>query len=951
MKTRHLFCAAASVLALSTAVPALATPVPAVPAAATQATSTVTVPPLGYTRRVLANGLEVYSRPNSGTASVAVHMWYRVGGKDDPSGRSGFAHLFEHLMFKATENVPNETFDRLTEDVGGYNNAFTSSDVTAYHAVVPANHLERILFAEADRMGTLVVDEENFKSERDVVKEEYRQGVLASPYGRLFGLFVSEAFYTEHPYRRPTIGSIEELEAATVEEVRRFHSTYYRPDNAILIVDGNFDQAQLDRWVDQYFGPLKKGATPIPANNVTEPEMTGPKDRVIYAPNVPLEGIFVGWHTVPASHPDTPALSVLAGILSTGESSRLYKSLVYDAQAASEVDASSDVNQQAGTFNTFAILSDGKTAEDGKALIEREFERLRTSPVSEAELVEAKNELVFSTLRSREGAQGRASALGWALIRTNDPTTADTQIQKIQQVTAADIQRVANQYLTPQRQVTLRYKAADEAHPETPQTINMTAPVKVDDLAPAGTPSVLKPEGQRARIPQPAADIIPATPSVTEFKLDNGMRVVVAPKPGLPLLAASLTFKNGSSSDPEGKSGTAELVAKLLTQGTNRLSAPQVATQIEQLGAVLNANSDDDFISVYVMSPTNVFDQAIGLASQLVIDPAFSPEELDRQRLQTLDNLRISLNQPSSLASMATVRLNFAGTPYGNVPSERSLNNVTRDDLVRYHDTYMRPDQVVLTFAGDVTEASARRLAEQAFGNWRAQSNAAPAKVAVAPNQAEPRVVVINLPDAGQAAVTVSQRSVPRNDDSFLALDLGNTLLGGSYTSRLNQEIRIKRGLSYGVWSDVGAQTVGGMFRASTQTKNETAAEVAELLVAELAKMGETAAPETELSPRRAILSGGFGRNLESVTGLAALVADLAAYDLPLSDLSTYATRLSQLSPEDVRAAFADKIPANRSNIVITGNAALFLDKVREKYPNVEVINATDLNLDSSTLR
>ena len=297
MKFRLTATVAASAILLGLAAPAFAAhafDVAAAPAPDVQAAQGVTVPPLGFTRRVLPNGLEVYSARDANTSNVTVQVWYKVGSKDDPSGRSGFAHLFEHLMFKATRNLPSESFDRLTEDVGGGNNAFTADDVTAYHETIPANHLQRLLFAEADRMGSLVVDEPTFISERDVVKEEYRQRILASPYGRLFGLFVPETIYQDSPYRRPGIGSIQELEASSLDDVRRFHATYYRPDNAYLIVAGNFDQAQLNQWVDQYFAPLKNPSTPIPANAVVEPEPTGPKSVTFYAPNVPLPAAVIG---------------------------------------------------------------------------------------------------------------------------------------------------------------------------------------------------------------------------------------------------------------------------------------------------------------------------------------------------------------------------------------------------------------------------------------------------------------------------------------------------------------------------------------------------------------------------------------------------------------------------------------------------------------------------------
>ncbi|MFM2067879.1 MAG: hypothetical protein RLZZ584_2788, partial [Pseudomonadota bacterium] len=289
--------------------------------------------PMDLQERRLANGLQVVALPMAGAASVSVQVWYRVGGKDDPVGRSGFAHLFEHMMFKRTRYLANEQFDRLTSDVGGENNAFTAEDTTAYHAVVPANHLERLLWAEAERMAHLEVDQASFDSERAVVQQELRQRVLASPYGRLFNALPGAAFEV-HPYKRPVIGSIEDLDAATLADVQAFHRTYYRPDNATLIVSGGFDAAQLHGWVDRYFGPLANPVTPVPRVTATEPRRTSPRHVAVKAPNVPLPAVALIWQAPPAGHPDAAALQVAAALLASGDSSRLNESLVYREQAA-----------------------------------------------------------------------------------------------------------------------------------------------------------------------------------------------------------------------------------------------------------------------------------------------------------------------------------------------------------------------------------------------------------------------------------------------------------------------------------------------------------------------------------------------------------------------------------------------------------------------------------------
>jgi zinc protease len=947
MKTRLILTVAASALLLG--LPAAA---PALAQTAAPAAGSVVVPPLGFQERTLPNGLKIYTARDTSTSNVTVQVWYRVGSKDDPQDRSGFAHLFEHLMFKATKNFPDETFDRLTEDVGGNNNAFTSDDVTAYHETVPANHLQRLIFAEADRLGSLVVNESVFASERDVVKEEYRQGVLASPYGRLFSLFVPATVYQDHPYRRSTIGSIENLDAATIEDVRRFHATYYRPDNAYLIVAGNFDQAQLDGWINQYFGPLTNPSRPLPVNDVREPEPTGPRETTFYAPNVPLPAVVLAWPAVRYGDPDRAALTVLDGILSTGESSRLYQALIYDQKIASQASSSLDASQQAGAVITYAIMAEGETPEAGLASLRAEAARLRDQPVTAAELAEAKNELVAGALRDRETVEDRASALGWSLINTGDAAAADREVAALQAVTAADIQRVARRYLTDQRSIAIRYLNADDQHPVTAQSVEVGAPVKIADLAPVGRIFELLPEAQRTAIPAagPAVDL--ATPAVETFTLANGLEVYVARKPGMPLISARLGLAAGSADDGA-KTGLSVLTAGLLTQGAAGRSAPEIAAEIEQLGAQVGASSGPDFSNVSANAPSDVFPRVLGLMADLVRRPDFAAEEVERQRDQSLDGLRVSLSSPGPVAAMAAGRLVYGDAPYGS-PSggtPDSLPGLTREDVVAFHAGRYRPETARLIFSGDITVAQARTLAEQAFGDWRATGPAPAPRAHPAGVATAPRVVVIDQPGAGQAAVYVAMRSIARSDGDYFPLTLGNTLLGGSFTSRLNQEIRIKRGLSYGTRSNMGVRQDQGAFVASAQTRNDAAVEVADLILAEIARLSNTRPTDSEMTTRQAILSGSFGSSLETVDGLGGLVANLALYDLPMSDLAAYVDRVEAITPQQVQAAFAEHLPASNASLVIVGDASKFLEALRVKYPNVEVIPLTDLDLDTAALK
>jgi len=923
----------------------------AAPASATA--GDIVVPPLGFVRRTLPNGLDVYSARDTSTSNVTVQVWYRVGSKDDPQARSGFAHLFEHLMFKATKDFPDETFDRLTEDVGGNNNAFTSDDVTAYFQTIPASHLERLIFAEASRLGSLVVNQDVFESERDVVKEEYRQGVLAQPYGRLFSLFVPATVYQDSPYRRSTIGSIEDLDAATIEDVRRFHATYYRPDNAFLIVAGNFDQAQLDGWVDQYLAPLPNPDRPLPANNVVEPEPTGPREVTFHAPNVPLPAVVLAWPTVAYLDADRIALTVLDGVLSTGESSRLYRSLVYEQQLAAQASSSPRFAQQAGFMSAYAIMAGGKTPEEGIAALRAEVARFRDEPVTDAELAEAKNELVADALRSRETVDDRANVLGFALINTNDASVADREIAELQAVTAADIQRVARRYLTDRRSVTIRYLNADDADPVSEQVTEVTAPVQIADLAPVGELFTLLPEAERARLPTVGEAVSPATPPVADFRLDNGLRVLVVEKEGLPLVSARLSFDAGLADEAAGKAGVASMTAALLTQGTTTRTAPRIATEIEQLGASVGAGAGADFSNVFANAPTNVFPQALTLMADLVRNPTFAEEELDRQRTQTLDGLRIALTTPGQVAAQAAARVIYGEAAYGS-PGGGTLTTlpaITREDVVGFHAARYRPSDATLVFSGDIDEGEARALARSAFGDWRASTIAMPPASAPAGEPRPTRIVVIDQPGAGQAAVTVALRGVSRTDADYFPLILGNTLLGGSFTSRLNQEIRIKRGLIYGTRSSLGVRRDDGLFTATAQTRNDAAAEVADLILAEVARLSTTRPSASELTTRQAILTGAFGSSLETVDGLGGLVAGLALYDLPMSELADYVGKVEAIDGPAVEAAFARHLPVDRASLVIVGDAAQFIDALRAKHPDVEVIPLSALNLDTAALK
>ena len=447
---------AAAALAASPSAPRAATADAAAPPAPLK------VKPIVFRERRLGNGLQVITVETHTSPTVSVQVWYHVGSRDDPQGRSGFAHLFEHMMFKSTLHLRAEQFDRLTEDVGGANNASTGDDVTEYHEVVPSNYLETLLWAEAERMMNLKVDEANFKSERAVVQEEYRQRVLASPYGRFFN-GIAAAAYLQHPYKRPGIGSIEDLEAATIDDVVAFHARYYRPDNATLIVAGDFEPRQLDAWVDKYFAVVPKPNTPRPRFDAAEPPWQSDRSARITGPQVPLPAVAVAWLAPPTTSADAPALQVAAAVLAAGESSRLNQSLVYRQRIATQASFASDLRVGPGLLIAYAIAAGGKSPGDLTAALLAEVNRLATTPPTAAELAKVKTQLVTAAFVSRQTPLGLASAIGEAAVLEGNAARVNTDLDELQRVSAADVQRVLRRYVLGARKVTIEYRQQEGA--------------------------------------------------------------------------------------------------------------------------------------------------------------------------------------------------------------------------------------------------------------------------------------------------------------------------------------------------------------------------------------------------------------------------------------------------------------------------------------------------------
>jgi zinc protease len=402
--------------------------------------------PLKIESRILPNGLRLVMIEEHTSPILNLQVWYHVGSKDERSGRTGFAHLFEHLMFKGSAHVGPEEHTRIVEAAGGVDNAYTNDDSTVFWETIPSNFLERILWLEADRMASLKVDEANFLSERDVVKEERRLRVEDPPYGHIFEDLYAMAF-TVHPYHHTTIGSMEDLNKATLADVQEFYRSFYRPDNASLIVVGDFASAQCAAWAEKYFGGIPRPAMPIPRVKVLEPSQTAERlETKSYGASSPLPGVIEGYKMPAAFTPDSYPLNLASNILSTGESSRLYRKLVYETQMALQAAGIGNFTEDPNLFLAYAVMNQGKTPEEGKKAIEAILDEMKAAPVSDHELTKAKNQTLASFIFGREGVQQTADVVAYAAVIGGDPELANRDPGLFLRVTAADIERVAAQY-------------------------------------------------------------------------------------------------------------------------------------------------------------------------------------------------------------------------------------------------------------------------------------------------------------------------------------------------------------------------------------------------------------------------------------------------------------------------------------------------------------------------
>jgi len=906
------------------------------------------VPPIAFTERRLKNGLRVIAIRDTKTPNVMTSMWYDVGSKHDPDGRSGFAHLFEHILSRKTVNMPYNAINKMVDDVGGTRNASTWYDRTNYYETVPAEYLERMLWTHAERMARPVIDKEVFETERNVVKEELRQRVLAPPYGRLFNFAIGENVYNVVPHRRPTIGSIADLDSATLEDARAFHEAYYGPDTATLIVAGNFDPAKLNALVDKYFGSIPSRPKKIPLAIVAKDKPIAARLVTATGPNVPLPVVGRAYQLPGEAHPDMAALEILTAILSSGQHNRLDSALVKTGLASS-IGADLNDTEEESYLAAYAFAASGKSPETIAPELDKVIDALRSSGPSADEVTEAKNELLASALSARETFSDRAFELGERLVRTGDPHFADKRLDRITRVTPADVKRVAGLYLDPRHALALRYVQGDGD----PKSWTNPIPLpKFKSVPPAaGVENELRAEADREAMPAPSAKVPVVLPTPVDSRLSNGIRVIAARTGEVPLASITALVRAGAATDPRAKAGRASLAAQIADKGTATRSADQIATEFEKLGASFATQVDLDGTYLSVTAPTANLAAAADIMADILRNASFPDADFTRERNRALDELSVELKDPGALAGMLVQPVAYGSAPYGIVESgtRASLAGLTRDDLLDFRSQWWRPDLTTLVISGGIDPAAAKDISERVLGDWKVAGTPPRLPESLAGEPTPGRTLVVDLPGAGQAAVYAFARGLKRSDPVYYDAAVANSALGGSSTGRLFVEVRVKRALSYGAYSSLVSRLDDGTLVASAQTKNESAADVAKIFLDEFGRLATQPLDDSLVDQRRTLLIGSFQRQLETSAGFNGTIASLVARGLEPDVALAYTRNIEGTSGARATATMARLLKPERISLVIVGDTAKFIDKLRALRPNLELVPADKLDVAMAT--
>ncbi len=874
-------------------------------------------PVINYEKYKLKNGLEVILSEDHRLPLVAIDIWYHVGPAYEKPGRTGFAHLFEHMMFQGSKHAGDRPFQVLESAGATLINGTTDFDRTNYFETMPSNQLELALWLESDRMGWLLdkLDEKKLENQRDVVRNERRQGE-SQPYDLVEEELWHQLFPPQHPYYGDVIGSHADIEAAELNDVRDFFKMYYAPNNASIAIVGDYDPKTIKGLIEKYFGPIPPGPTPEKIS-VAQPVITHEK-RVTVTDKISLPRLYMAWQSPKIYTPGDSQADILARILGGGKSSRLYKKLVYEKQIAQDVSANQQSLMLGSVFEIDATAKPGIKLEELEKAINEELAAARQMPPAEAEMERARNTIearIVLGLQRLGGFGGVADLLNQYNHYLGDPGYLPKDLKRYDAVTAADVQKFART-LEPSARVVVYGVPGEKVIHDVPKRSRGPA---ASQAMPGGPGN----DQWRATPPKPAPARSPNLPTPKEFKLANGLTVMLLEQHNLPVLTAQISVLHGSDANPAGKPGLASFTAAMLTEGTEKRSALQMADDIARIGAALNTGSSADSSSMTAVGLSWTAESLFDLLSDAMLHPAFRGEEVDRMRKQRLVSIMQQMDDPNTLANRIFLREVYgSGSPYGYIESgtEASVKSMSRDDLVSFYKSGYGPKDSVLMIAGDIDEPQLRRMAEKYFVGWT--GNAAATAPPKTDSNLTRRIIIVDKPGSPQSALRIGQAGLERSNRDYIPTSVMNEILGGLFSSRINLNLREVHGYTYGARSRFNFRRGRGPFIISSMVRTDATAPAVEQVFSEIEKMRATLPSADELKMAKETFERSVIAMFETTQQTAGSLSDLFIYKLPLDYYSTLPQAIKSVDGAAVQRTARQYLSPPNMTVVVVGDRA-----------------------------
>ncbi len=883
------------------------------------------IPRIAFEKHTLPNGLEVILSQNTRLPVVAVNLWYHVGPANEEPERTGFAHLFEHMMFQGSKHAGDGHL-QLLEAAGASNlNASTAFDYTNYYQTVPSNQLELVLWLESDRMGYLLekVDQRALTNQQDVVRNERRQRTENAPYGLAQEAVFQNLFPQGHPYYGVIIGSHEDIQAARLDDVRRFFRQYYAPNNATIVIAGDFEPAQVRALVEKYFGTLRRGPAVPPAKAET-PALTAERRRVVPS-RVELPRVYMAWHTPPVYGPVDAVADVAANVLGGGRASRLYKRLVYEKQLAQDVSVFQYSLQLGSIFWVQATARPGHTAEDLEKAIDDEIAAFRARPPDPSELEQARNRIETSMIGSLESISGLADRLNAYNHYLGTPDYLQQDVVRYRSVTTGAVHTFARDYLQPNARVVVH---AVPGQPDPLPEVPVTRPAASEEDA----ESVNAEEPWRYQMPSPAPARTAELPTPQTATLSNGLTLILEDRRGgVPIVAANLVFRTGSDANPLERPGLANFVAAMLTEGTATRSALQIADELAQLGASLNTSSSMDSTTVSARSLSKNIATMLDLMADVALRPSFPLEEIERQRASRLAQIVQQRDNPAQLAAhVASAALYGSRHPYGfpEIGTDASVKAIVRDDMVAFWKQNFTPNNAALVVAGDISMADLRMLAEGAFGAWSRGELSRPSLNA--PVTTAARVVLVDAPGAPQTQVRVASIGAPRSSPDFRPLQVMNQALGGMFSSRINLNLREEHGYTYGARSQFTFRRGAGPFEVASGVQTDVTGPAVREIFKEVRGMVTQPLTDEELAKAKDAMAQSLPGAFETSASAVNNFSNVFIYDLGLDYYTRYAAQVNAVTREQALEVARRYLVPEDMIVIAVGDRATIEPQLKE---------------------